>query len=85
MNRREFVAALSAALPLGSGIRIETLPGPSDIVIIECDGVISRECADRIRSSVGQILGPKGPRVIAHGSDMTVRVERNILRVENPS
>lgn len=70
MNRREAIAAL---VSLPEITRISAAPlKPDDVIVIECDLMLSCENSDRIRTTMEKVW--PGRRCVVLGRGMTLKV-----------
>lgn len=74
MNRREAIAALMS-LPATATITQATVE-PSDSIILECEGHMSSETAERIRKHIEQIW--PGRKVVVLCDGLKIRIAKNI-------
>ena len=78
MNRREALKLL-ATLPAVKSIEVANL-APNDVIVIECDEVLSMETAERIKMYVSQVWPNRKCIVLSKG--MTLRIAREGARGE---
>lgn len=70
MNRREAIAALTA-VPGLTTIEVARLH-PDDIIVLECDGTISNEVADRLERELTAIW--PSHKIVVLGDGMRLKV-----------
>lgn len=72
MNRREAIAALTAlpAAAVVTTVKVE----PNDVIVIECDSVMSQATADRIKAHVEQVW--PGHKVLVLGDGLKLKIAK---------
>jgi len=70
MNRREAIAAL-VALPAATRISRAELK-PSDIIVVECEGSISCETAERLKEQLTKVW--PGQKILVLGDGLKLKV-----------
>lgn len=71
MKRRDAIAAL-VALPSVSRIARMDFASPSDVIVVECDGLLSKTTRDGIAASVQQVWPDR--KIIVVDSGMRLKL-----------
>lgn len=71
MNRREAVAALVNLPSVARIVKVADLQ-PDDVIVVECDALISNDTADRIKGRVQDVW--PGRKIIVVGPDVRLKV-----------